>query len=358
MKNHVDINSDVDIGIIMDLTNLKFNTQNEMSFDDLVYLTDWRFDNKGLQSETNFLSLKTESFTIDSNFIYGAEILNEYFPQYQTTTLSPTSFKSPLHRNSHLELYFVESGTFEVYISNELITLTKGDCLLMDRHTIHADIFNFQDACVKIIGIDEAVFTDNILLQVTNKDFIKFLLNSKNTRYTGSEHWIIKQEDIKPTLQIIDKLREELVSKSVGSIDVIRIYLLRFIELLTSSDQLKVYEYTAESVRSIVFKEIEDIILNNYKDVTLGLLEQYMMFSKDYFNRIIKEFTGLTYTQYVQTVRINKAKRMLVSTGKSVNEIANDVGYSNIKHFYDIFKQQTSQTPQEYKNTILEETSF
>ena len=60
-------------------------------------------------------------------------------------------------------------------------------------------------------------------------------------------------------------------------------------------------------------------------------------FQEDYFNRLIKSKTGLTYTAYLQDLRLKEAEHLLLTTRLSVDEISQQVGYQNKGYFYKIF---------------------
>ena len=65
--------------------------------------------------------------------------------------------------------------------------------------------------------------------------------------------------------------------------------------------------------------------------------------------RRIKAATGLSFTQYLQAVRVEQAKRLLLSTGDSVQTISYRVGYENQSFFIRLFKARTGMTPRTYR---------
>ncbi|OXS55849.1 hypothetical protein B1A99_21725 [Cohnella sp. CIP 111063] len=52
---------------------------------------------------------------------------------------------------------------------------------------------------------------------------------------------------------------------------------------------------------------------------------------------------------YVQNVRIAKCCRILATTDKSVQQTANEVGYSDMKFFHSLFRKITGSSPQQYR---------
>lgn len=73
-------------------------------------------------------------------------------------------------------------------------------------------------------------------------------------------------------------------------------------------------------------------------------------YNKDYFNRLIKENTGKTYSEYVQEIRLAEAVNNLRQTSLPIEDIAHMVGYNNIGYFYKIFKENYGMTPADFRD--------
>ena len=52
---------------------------------------------------------------------------------------------------------------------------------------------------------------------------------------------------------------------------------------------------------------------------------------------------------YLRTLRINKAKKLLVNSDMNITQISNAVGFQTIHHFTAVFKKIVGKTPTEYK---------
>lgn len=77
-------------------------------------------------------------------------------------------------------------------------------------------------------------------------------------------------------------------------------------------------------------------------------------FQRDYFNRLIRKKTGMTYSEYLQNIRLEQAKRLLIETELTISEIAEQVGYRNKGYFYQLFVEKYNMTPGKYKKRMLE----
>ncbi len=71
--------------------------------------------------------------------------------------------------------------------------------------------------------------------------------------------------------------------------------------------------------------------------------------SYTWFRRIFKQYTGLAPAQYITQLKIQKAKELLSVTTMSVKEIALELGYESIDYFSTFFRNQTEQTPSQFR---------
>jgi len=92
-------------------------------------------------------------------------------------------------------------------------------------------------------------------------------------------------------------------------------------------------------------------IRNNYdKNLSLSEVAQHIFISPAYLSKIFSSEMQETFSQYLLSYRINRAKELLRSTHDKVYEIALQVGYNDTAHFSKLFKQYTGQTPNQYRN--------
>jgi AraC-like DNA-binding protein len=100
-------------------------------------------------------------------------------------------------------------------------------------------------------------------------------------------------------------------------------------------------------------------LLNDYfksgKARTLGLptvtyCAEQLHISPNYFGDLIKKESGNTALDYIQSKLIDEAKGKIFDSNKSINEIADELGFKYQQHFTRLFKQKVGITPNEYRN--------
>ena len=96
-------------------------------------------------------------------------------------------------------------------------------------------------------------------------------------------------------------------------------------------------------------------IINEEFSKGLGLedLANKLHLSKNYLCSLFKEETGFTFCQYLNTLKTNKAKKLLLEDKKTLEYISYECGFSSQPHFTMTFKKYTGKTPKEYKMSLL-----
>lgn len=97
--------------------------------------------------------------------------------------------------------------------------------------------------------------------------------------------------------------------------------------------------------------KVQEWIEDNYQSqLSVDSLMNESTLSRRTLVRRFKSATGDTPVEYLQRVRIEKAKRFLETTNKTFSEITWDVGYNDISSFQRLFKVHTRLTPREYRS--------
>ena len=105
--------------------------------------------------------------------------------------------------------------------------------------------------------------------------------------------------------------------------------------------------------RRIITSHIE-VLLNHclrfYDGLpTVGWCAGQLHFSANYFGDLIKKETGKSAIEHIHLAIINRVKDLLASTGKTVSEIAYEVGFQYPHHLSRMFKKTVGCTPNEYR---------
>lgn len=259
--------------------------------------------------------------------------------------------KTQMHTHEYLELAYIVSGTFHQRILGKDIIFRQGELCLIDKNCLHQDCLDTDSACILFIGIANEMFDSIIANQVADKRIISFLQTA-----------LLKQKDLwqylhfKPIDQTSSKIEEyllalmhELIHHDKASSYICHGLLMRIFTLLSSKYDISLSSKMQRKMNWLLYEEITNFIGQHYRDISIRKLSGHFHFNEDYFNRLLKSKTGMTYTQYVQNLRLEEAESLLLNTDLTVDEIATRVGYSNKGYFYKIFTEKNSMTPARYR---------
>ena len=119
-------------------------------------------------------------------------------------------------------------------------------------------------------------------------------------------------------------------------------------ELFFLSEQAEVA--SIEKRKTSGFEHVIDYIREHYReDITLSSIAENVFLNPAYISRLIKEQTGKKYTDLIVELRMEKAVELLKNTDMYVYEIAENVGYQNLKYFYKVFKRVKGNSPNDYR---------
>ncbi|MFV0379895.1 MAG: response regulator [Anaerorhabdus sp.] len=89
--------------------------------------------------------------------------------------------------------------------------------------------------------------------------------------------------------------------------------------------------------------------LNYNKPLTLNKIASEFNFSYSYLSAYFNERSDLSFNEYLNKIRINKAAELLRSNKSSISEVGYDVGFSDHSYFCKVFKKQIGITPSVYR---------
>jgi len=126
----------------------------------------------------------------------------------------------------------------------------------------------------------------------------------------------------------------------------------KFIDRYSEYVKLKQKKKTKEEII-----KIKNYVLANYTNkFSIPICARICNMSEKYFSYVFKKETGENFTDYVNRVRIEKAKELIKNQNMVIFEVANKVGYENDKYFIKLFRKTVGMTPGEYKRKYY--TSF
>ncbi|MBB6669321.1 helix-turn-helix domain-containing protein [Cohnella nanjingensis] len=112
----------------------------------------------------------------------------------------------------------------------------------------------------------------------------------------------------------------------------------------------RVRQFRNSSVSKSVRAGMEYIFLHLFEEITLEQLSEVSGLNPHYLSQCFKKETGMSVMNYIQSERIEEAKRQLDQSKDSISQIGDRLTFYDQSHFVKAFKKHTGLTPRQYRN--------
>jgi len=165
-----------------------------------------------------------------------------------------------------------------------------------------------------------------------------FFQTGKPVIYVGFQESILKL-----FFEVIQQVKDEKAGYQQVSAANTTLMLSKILSVLRNQ------EFAGKTIERIIRKACLYFRENVNANVNIEKLATDLNVGYSYFRQMFRKYTGISPTQYHLSLRIQKAKDLLVSTDLSFKEIANDLGFESYFYFSRIFKDKTGKSPMEFR---------
>lgn len=149
---------------------------------------------------------------------------------------------------------------------------------------------------------------------------------------------------------VLDFEDEEIASlKNVYTYDNAGCYYKAILSWVEAINEKLLTEFDDYKNKQKIQKAIMYIQENYDRDLNMAVVSNHISMNYSLFSYVFKQYTGMNFVNYLKTIRINVAKKLLEDTDKKIIEISNLVGYENEKHFMKLFKSVLGVSPSEFR---------
>lgn len=260
----------------------------------------------------------------------------------------PHAFQFPVHWHEELEIIYIKQGTLEITIDNTSYTGHAGSIYLVNPRELHfmgstdlsvayytllfpLEFVSFQSMDHLEASLFQPLRSGQLLFSHTIPDG-----NLMNTLASILDEIIpLNRRSRKAPLQDEISYNQTSPSRQIET----RILLLQF--FLKIIDDGSLIMPSVPGKQSNMQRELLAYIENHYTEkISLQELAACFHLSEKYVSRYFKEHFHLTFSDYVNHLRLTRAKKLLETTELSVTQVALDSGYSNVSYFIRSFKKK------------------
>ena len=253
----------------------------------------------------------------------------------------------PEHTHDYVEMVYHFSGSAEHFINGVPYLLKRGDLLIIDRGGIHSFVpaprVRYCDIMLKPSFFDRRLGSDDGIISVLNlKEFASFSdeiqRGRRLIRFSG--------EDRKRVEMLIKLTIEEQKYEKISAIEIKRSALNLLMSLIFRNmlpkENFEINDDLAEYIR--------DHCKERLSASSLAIRCGY---TAEHFSRKFKSYMKTTFTDYLNSCRLDAARELLLTTDKTIEVIVEECGYSSRGEFFSKFRARFGETPLKFKKSKI-----
>ena len=248
----------------------------------------------------------------------------------------------PLHWKDSIEILYVLKGTIDVQIETETYTLREKEIEIINGNEIYSLKSEDEDNLVLILNIDPNFFER----YYDGAKEMFFYTNSLDDNIQDGERYHILRK-------YISILLYESVSKIDDYEDKIEENLLELMYHLLNNFHYLFYEEESlrdDEVQLERYHRIIKYLSNNYMNkVSLQEIADKEFLSAQYLSYKIKDTFGQSFNDFLNGIRVEESRKLLLNTDKNILEISEDVGFSHVRYYNKHFRNHYECSPMEYR---------
>ncbi len=271
--------------------------------------------------------------------------LKNYRFEFFTMTRLGSGESAKRHLHPAVEIILIKEGHCTVEINNTQIEAEVGDVFLFRSHVLHS-IYTGGGCSYYVLKLEPRAIID--MLTAPTSEYALYFLNERigdRVHFTGPDAAVLL-----PYFQKADGLMQAgdelgvLSARAVAS----SILCIMLKTVIIEKDALPEINVKTDVVRW-VYKSIMYIDAHFSEPLTAEVCAKQASVSYSLYARSFKAVIGKTFSEYLKELRLNHAKKLLLSTDKSVSDIALLCGYNHISYFIKEFKAKTSLSPLKFR---------
>lgn len=245
------------------------------------------------------------------------------------------------HWHPELEFNVAFEGSSRFFINGRVEDMTPQHVVLINSREIHSSIPHFSTEGFAITGVT---------LQISYP-FLKSLLPNYDDCY-----FILTENADKKIHALVSQLNSWYEQEDTPFLPVLVIQQICQIVYILLTECLQTKESQGNDSSEKMFQKLEAVlsyIHDNYNQplYTFQIAERFY-FSKEYFCRFFKKYTGVTFHQYLIRYRVLQAEQLLSKNTLTISEIAQETGFPDESSFIQYFRKYFNCTPGKYRKEI------
>ena len=255
----------------------------------------------------------------------------------------PNAIAAAAHIHDQIELLYVTEGRFIATVDGRPYDLAEGDLILFCSNAIHHVISLSEPRhsyyCLQI----NSTMLPALSHRREATDYtLRFALNREELPCLWTRETLEGSEILTAVRRLVEEYEHPGYATEISMKCRMAEVLLA---LLRDSRGFSQELVPANETTACIYRALIHIRQHFKEDLGEQALAKQYGISYSYFSRQFKQVTGMSFRQYLNSLRIHYAEQLLLTSRKSITEIAGECGYNNISYFISIYKHLKGETP-------------
>ncbi|MGO2891196.1 AraC family transcriptional regulator [Enterococcus devriesei] len=249
----------------------------------------------------------------------------------------------PPHWHESLELLFCFSGELEVIFAGQTYHLKAKECIIINSNHVHSTRSPILGECLVI------QFPLEYLQRITEEQYLKKFLFSA-----------IPEQQTKELLACLLFIYQNFSSNRLAEHLYVKAKVYELLAILCERNtfssaniyEIKSFKYLEK------MKVVNQYIQDHYtQNLMIEEVAKIFNYNPSYFSRFYKKFMGITFTEYLNSIRLDAAYKEMRDTDKTILEIGLNNGFATNKTFYNVFRNKFGMSPQKFRQQFLKKSN-
>lgn len=240
------------------------------------------------------------------------------------------------HHHNDYEFYFLISGSRKYFLSTQIFTIQPNQIMLIKPNESHQ------------VNVNLNIPYERYVLYVSPK-MISYLCKEFSSigPIPSTAFFDMHENDFNRAIELLLKLKNEASIQDIHSADSIKSTLAELLILIHRNGKTTQQLSNKSDLR--LQNAIDYIIANYSEQLTLLECAKVACMSRSHFSREFHKTTALSFKEFLNRIRIDKACELLNNTAYSIADISQNVGFTTESYFGCIFKAIKGVSPSQYR---------
>ena len=260
------------------------------------------------------------------------------------------SIAAHAHIHDSVELLYCTEGSFSVLVEGMEYPLSSGDLILFPSNALHHIVAGEdEENAYYVIKVKPSLLFD---LSASVSHVMRFTVSRAGEKYLWTARELAGGAIEAALSQLLGEKRGGGYASEVG----LRISAAALL-LAILRDGTPVEEHgdgaAGDEIAERIYAAVLYVRRHFGEDLDAARLASRMGISYSYFSRSFGRIAGKSFKEYLNETRISHAEQLLLTTQKSVTEIAAECGYNNVSYFISVYRRLKGTTPAQAARGML-----